>query len=475
MKLEGLTVVDLSVFLPGPYLTMALADHGARVIKVEPPGGDPGRHIGVADGPSTVFFRNVNRGKESAVVDLKSAEGRARLLKLCATADVFVESFRPGVMQRLGVDYAAVAKVNPRIVYCSISAFGQDGPYRDRPAHDLATMALAGALSLTLGGDGAPAMPGVAVADIVSALQALSGVLMALYRREKTGRGDYIDVAMHHAALAALPNVMGPAMAHLPQPDPKHERTTGGSAFYQIYETADGRHLVLGAQETKFVHTLLDRLGRPDLAPLCERGPGPHQQPVIEFLAGVFREKPLAHWLAWFDGLDVSFAPVNTLREALDDPHLRARGVILTDDLGREHIAPVVRYLDEPAQPSLREPELGEHNRAIERALIVPIELLDPDDVAVVAACLQASDEGPFFPDWEFQTLFGVERSELRRVRMRWPNVSLTEETVYVSVMNSVCHLLVYPHGEEEALLRYVPEGRDRIQRLGHKLNARLS
>jgi crotonobetainyl-CoA:carnitine CoA-transferase CaiB-like acyl-CoA transferase len=362
MKLEGLTVVDLSVFLPGPYLTMALADHGARVIKVEPPGGDPGRHIGVADGPSTVFFRNVNRGKESVVVDLKSAEGRARLLKLCATADVFVESFRPGVMQRLGVDYAAVAKVNPRIVYCSISAFGQDRPYRDRAAHDLATMALAGALSLTLGGDGAPAMPGVAVADIVSSLQALSGVLMALYRREKTGRGDYIDVAMHHAALAALPNVMGPAMAHLPQPDPKHGRTTGGSAFYQIYETADGRHLVLGAQEMKFVHNLLGRLGRPDLAPLCERGPGPHQRPVIEFLAGVFREKPLAHWLAWFDGLDVSFAPVNTLREALDDPHLRARGVILTDDLGREHIAPVVRFLDEPARPTLHEPALGERD-----------------------------------------------------------------------------------------------------------------
>jgi crotonobetainyl-CoA:carnitine CoA-transferase CaiB-like acyl-CoA transferase len=359
MKLEGLTVVDLSVFLPGPYLTMALADHGARVIKVESPGGDPGRQIGVADGPSSVFFRNVNRGKESVVIDLKSAEGRGRLLKLCESADVFVESFRPGVMERLGVGYASVSKVNPRIVYCSISAFGQDGPYRDRPAHDLATMALAGALSVTLGGDGAPAIPGVAVADIVSALQALSGVLMALYRCEKTGRGDYIDVAMHHAALAALPNVMGPAMAGLPQPDPKGERSTGGAAFYRIYETSDGRHLVLGAQEMKFVYNLLDKLGRPDLAPLCERGPGPHQAPVVEFLSSVFRKKPLAHWRVWFDGLDVSFAPVNTLREALDDAHLRARHLVLTDDLGREHIAPVVRFLDEPAQPTLREPALG--------------------------------------------------------------------------------------------------------------------
>jgi crotonobetainyl-CoA:carnitine CoA-transferase CaiB-like acyl-CoA transferase len=263
-------------------------------------------------------------------------------------------------MRRLGVDYPAVAARNPRIVYCSISAFGQDGPYRDRPAHDLATMALAGALSITLGQDGAPAIPGVAVADIVSSLQALSGVLMALYRRERTGRGDCVDVAMHHAALAALPNVLGPAMARMPLPDPKHERSTGGAALYQIYETADGRHLVLGAQEIKFAKALLERLGRPDLVPLCEKGPGPHQAPVIEFLRGIFRTQPLAHWCAWFEGMDVSFAPVNTLREALDDPHLRARGVILQDDLGREHIAPVVRFLHEPAHPRLREPMLDE-------------------------------------------------------------------------------------------------------------------
>jgi crotonobetainyl-CoA:carnitine CoA-transferase CaiB-like acyl-CoA transferase len=366
MKLDGLKVVDLSVFLPGPYLTMALADHGAEVIKIEPPGeGDPGRHIGVSDGPTSVFFRNVNRGKKSVVVDLKSAEGRESLLRLADTADVFVESYRPGVAARLGVDYATVAGRNPRIVYCSLSAFGQDGPYRDRPAHDLATMALSGCLSITLGQDGAPAMPGVAIADIATALQGLSGVLMALLRREKTGNGDYIDIAMHHAALAAIPNVMGPAMARVPQPDPKYERTTGGSAFYRVYQTSDGRHLVLGAQEIKFVRNLLKRLQRSDLVPLCELGPGAHQEPVIEFLRGVFREQPLAYWRTWFAGLDVSFAPVNTLREALDDPNVRARGLVLLDELGREHIAPVVRYLNEPACPNLNEPMPGEHNAVL--------------------------------------------------------------------------------------------------------------
>ncbi|HET7156985.1 MAG TPA: CaiB/BaiF CoA-transferase family protein, partial [Hyphomicrobiaceae bacterium] len=267
----------------------------------------------------------------------------------------------------LGIDYATVATRNPRIVYCSISAFGQDGPYRERPAHDLATMALSGALSITLGSDGAPAMPGVAVADMLSALQALSGVLMALLRRQRTGLGDYIDVAMHHAVLAALPNVMGAAMSGQPQPNPKHERTTGGAAFYQPYATRDGRHLVLGAQEMKFVRNLLDRLDRPDLVALCERGPGAHQAPVIEFLAGVFRSKSLAHWRAWFADMDVSFAPVNTLREALDDDSVRAQGLVLKDELGREHIAPVVRFMHEPAEPSLREPSLGEHNSLFAR------------------------------------------------------------------------------------------------------------
>jgi crotonobetainyl-CoA:carnitine CoA-transferase CaiB-like acyl-CoA transferase len=363
MKLEGIKVVDLSVFLPGPYLTMALADHGAEVIKVEPPGeGDPARHIGVSDGPSTVFFRNVNRGKKSVVIDLKSAAGRERLLGLCDNADVFVESFRPGVMQRLGIDYPTLATRNPRIVYCSISAFGQDGPYRDRPAHDLATMAFSGALSRSLGRDGQPAMPGVAVADMVSALQGLSGVLMALLRRQKTGLGDFIDIAMHHAVLAALPNVMGAAMAGLPLPDPRHERSAGGSAFYQIYDTGDGRHLVLGAQEIKFVRNLLGRLGRADLVPLCEQGPGPHQAPVIEFLRGVFRDKPLAYWQSWFAGMDVSFAPVNTLREALDDANVRARAFTVKDEHGREHIAPVVRFLHEPAEPDWHEPALDEHH-----------------------------------------------------------------------------------------------------------------
>ena len=358
MKLAGIKVVDLSVFLPGPYLTVVMADHGAEVIKIEQPGeGDPARHIG----PGTVFFRNVNRGKKSVVLDLKSDAGRAVLLRLCDEADVFVEAFRPGVMKRLGFGQEMLRERNPRLVYCSISAFGQTGPYVTRPAHDLATEALSGTISINLGADDAPAIPAIPAADMLSSLHALSGVLMALLRRETTGRGDYLDVSMHESVLGSMPNVLGPTLAEGRQPVPKHERSMGGSAFYRIYETADGRHVVLGGQEIKFVRNLLERLGRLDLVALCEAGPGPHQAPLVDFLAETFRQRSQADWVAWFADLDVCFAPVKTLPEAFEDAQVQARMAVLTDAEGRRHVAPVVRFGQEPSQPNLREPALGEH------------------------------------------------------------------------------------------------------------------
>jgi crotonobetainyl-CoA:carnitine CoA-transferase CaiB-like acyl-CoA transferase len=358
VKLEGLRVIDLSLFLPGPYLTLALADHGAEVIKIEPPGeGDPTRHLGPTDGGATVYFRNLNRGKKSVVMDLKKPEERDALLRLCAGADVFVESFRPGVVERLGVGYEQVRARNPGIVYCSISAFGQHDELRQRPAHDLAVEALSGVLSVTLGEDGRPAIPGLPLADLLAALQGLAGVLMALLRRSRTGQGDYVDIAMHDCMLAGLANILGPTLAENRQPVPRHERTTGGSAFYRLYETADGRHLALGGQEMKFVKNLLGALGRPELAALCER-PGAHQQPVMQFLEATFKAKTLKDNLAFLSGLDVCYAPVNTLPEALD----AAAAKLLTDELGRRHLAPAIRFRDEPAQPKLREPRLGEHD-----------------------------------------------------------------------------------------------------------------
>jgi crotonobetainyl-CoA:carnitine CoA-transferase CaiB-like acyl-CoA transferase len=366
MKLEGIRVVDLSVFLPGPYLTLALADHGAEVIKIEPPGeGDPGRDIGLSDGPSTVFFRNLNRGKKSVVLDLKQPGERDALLTLCDTADVFVESFRPGTVDRLGVDYDTVRGRNPRIVYCSISAFGQQGPFRARPAHDLALEAESGLLSITLGEDGKPALPGMPIADVLAGMQGLAGVLMALLRRQQTGVGDYIDISMHNVTIGGMLNVMGPPMAEKRQPVVKHERTTGGAAFYHPYRTSDGRYLVLAGQEAKFIRNLLQAFGRPELTELCLRGPGPHQQPVTDFLAQEFSKRTLAEWDAYLRSLDVCYGRVNTLPEALEHEGLRAGGALLQDELGRTHIGPPIRFLAEPALPVLREPAHGEHTAQV--------------------------------------------------------------------------------------------------------------
>ena len=363
MKLLGVKVIDLSCFLPGPYLTMALADHGAQVIKVEMPGeGDAGRHIGLADGEHGVFFRNLNRGKHSVVLDLKTPAGRDALLGLCADADVFVESFRPGVMKRLGIDYESVCSVNPRIVYCSVSAFGQDGAYAGRPAHDLAVEALSGVLSVTLGDNVKPVIPGIPVADVLSGLHGLAGILMALLRRHETGKGDYLDISMLDSMSSACANIMGPTFAERRQPVANHERTTGGSAFYRLYATADGRHIAISGQEPKFVRTLLGAIGRQELVETVLRGPGPHQQPVAEVLQMEIGRRTLDECESWLGGMDVCFGAVRTLPEAFGDSHLAARGMVMRDSAGRPHIGSPIHFLHEPAQIDLTPPALGEHN-----------------------------------------------------------------------------------------------------------------
>ncbi len=369
MKLEGIRVVDLSLFLPGPLLSQTMADHGAEVIKVEPPDGEPNRDFGPREGEHTVYFRNTHRGKKSLCLNLKDPAAREALLRLCATADVFIEAFRPGVAARLGVDYPAVSARNPRIVYCSISAFGQYGPYRDHPAHDLATEALAGVVSVNLGANGEPVMPHMPVADITASALSLSGILMALLRREKTGRGDCIDVAMHDSVLSWTANVLGDVFANKKSPDVKNERTWGGASFYNIYPTRDGRHVVLGAQELKFARNLLTEFARMDLYPLCERGWGAHQKPLTEYLRSRFLQRTQAEWIEWFRGKDIAFAPVKTLREAFDDPQVAARAMRVVDAAGLEHIGIPIQFSAEPGRVNPALPRLGEHNVELLRAL----------------------------------------------------------------------------------------------------------
>ena len=355
-KLAGIKVVDLSLFLPGPMMTMMMADQGAEVWKIEAAGGDPARAQAPFQNGQSVWFRNLNRGKKSLMLDLKSAAGKARLSELIDSADVFVEGFRPGVMARLGFDYAAVAARNPRIVYCSISAFGQHGALAHHPAHDLATQALAGFLAVNDGAEATPVVPGAASADMAAGLTALSATLMALIGRERTGRGDYIDCAMFDSLLPWCAHIAGDAIAGGQAPRSASQRSLGGAAFYRVYRTKDARHIVLGGREMKFVHNLMTALERPDLIAIAER-PAGEQAELIEFLTATFARRTRDEWVAWFTDKDVAFAPVLDFREALDAPHIAERGLLIEID-GSSVIGPAIRFAAESwiARPA---PELG--------------------------------------------------------------------------------------------------------------------
>ncbi len=211
-------------------------------------------------------------------------------------------------------------------------------------------------------------MPAVPAADMAASLMALSGILMALLRQRETGQGDYLDIAMHDSLLAWTANVMGPVFAEGRAPVTKQERTWGGNAFYNLYETRDGEWLALGASEHKFAENFLAKAGRSDLAPYAHKQPG-EQGPLIAFLRSLIREKTLAEWLAWLDGVDVAYAPVRSLKESIDDPNTRARGMLLEDERGRRHLGVPIKFAREPAAPRLRAPGFGEHSAEILKSL----------------------------------------------------------------------------------------------------------
>jgi crotonobetainyl-CoA:carnitine CoA-transferase CaiB-like acyl-CoA transferase len=355
-KLSGIRVVDLSQFLPGPMLTMMMADQGAEIWKVEPAAGDPARAQKPDEAGQSIWFRNLNRGKKSIVLDLKSEAGKARLWALVETADIFIEGFRPGVMKRLGFDYDTVAARNPGIVYCSISAFGQHGALAHHPAHDMAVQALAGFLSVNDGVDGAPVVPGAPAADMAAGLTALSAVLMALIGRNNSGRGDYIDCAMFDSLLPWCAHTAGMAIAGGPAPQSSQQRSLGGAGFYNVYRCKDDRYIVLGGREMKFVENLLNALERPDLIALGEASAG-EQATLIAFLRETFATRTRIEWEAWFADKDVAFAPVLDFREAFDQPHIGERGLMSIND-GVHQIAPAIRFASEQWIPS-NAPELN--------------------------------------------------------------------------------------------------------------------
>ena len=361
MKLDGIRVLDLSRFLPGPWIGLTMADHGAEVIKIESHEGEPTRKLGPKVGGHTPYFRNTQRGKLSMTLDLKSDEGREIFMKLAETSDVIIDSFRPGVMDRLGLGYEAIKVRAPRIVFCSLSAFGQSGPISQRPSHDVGAQAMTGVLSLGRYEGRAPSLPTMPMADIALASGALIAILMALLRRETTGKGDCIDMAMGDALMSWTPHILGTVVAEDRAPVLAEERLHGGAAFYNVYRTSDDKYVVLSGSEMNFVTTLLTALGRPDLIELCKKPAGEAQAPVRKFLEETFLTKTRDEWDHWMQDKSVCFAPVLDLKEAWHSSVLRDRGMIVKGPDGIDALATPIKFKEEPGQPSFALPGQGEH------------------------------------------------------------------------------------------------------------------
>jgi crotonobetainyl-CoA:carnitine CoA-transferase CaiB-like acyl-CoA transferase len=364
--LAGIRVLDLSRLLPGPFLTMVLADLGADVVKIEDPKlGDYMRQILPAKGGISGRFLAVNRGKRSVVLDLKQPGGREALLRMAAKADVVVESFRPGVMDRLGVGYADLARANPQIILCSISGFGQTGPYVHRAGHDIGYLALAGVLAMGGPAGGAPMMPGVQIADLAGgSLWGATAILAALVGRHRTGKGAHLDISMTEGALALL-------SAEFSNVDRGFSATrgmarlNGGVACYGIYRTRDDRYLAVGALEPKFWIALNQAIGRPpNVAELIAEPAG--QAATRAELAAIFATRTAAEWNAALASIDCCVEVVTELDEVPDHPLHRAREVFFTID-GGPGIGPIQQArtpLGTPKSPR-PPPRQGEHTHDV--------------------------------------------------------------------------------------------------------------
>lgn len=373
--LAGITVLDLSLQLPGPFCTLMMADHGADVIKVDEPEPRVRNPFSAEDAPGlSPSDRYLNRGKRSLTLNLKTDEGKEIFRTLAEDADVVVEGFRPGVTERLGVDYATLSARNARLVYCSISGYGQTGPMRNVAGHDINYISHAGILGMCGRAGDAPAIPPVQIGDLFGgAMMALSGILMALVSRQATGKGRWVDVSMTDGSLAMLAFHAVAGLAGAPNPERGNMILTGMFPCYETYRCADGGYVSLGSLEAWFWKGLVSALGRDDLAGL-QYAVGEEGARVKGELATIFAAKTRKEWERFFDGKDVCFSPVLDLSEALSHPNAAARGMVVAVEspLGgtdRQPGRPL--KFSKPAggwtapAPPRRAPRLGEHDEEI--------------------------------------------------------------------------------------------------------------
>jgi len=341
--LTGIRVLDLSRLLPGPYCTMLLADLGADVIKIESPRvGDYARVVPPNLG-GDAMFRALNRNKKSVALNYRNPRGREVFLRLASEADVIVETFRPGAVTRWKIHYEAVRTVNPRLIYCSLSGYGQCGPYRDRAGHDLNYIALGGLLALNGAAGGPPIPPGVQIADLAGGMLAAVAILSALVGRGRTGEGAYLDVAMLDVVASWVAPVAGALFSYTGKnPERGRMLLSGTVPCYNIYETADGEYITLAALESHLWTAFCTAVDRNDLRARQ------YDEDVIPDVAAIFRARTRDEWVAWFRDVDACVEPVNTIEEMLRDPQVQYRGLVVEENIPREE--PVV-------QPSGRSPQ----------------------------------------------------------------------------------------------------------------------
>ncbi len=391
LPLEGIRVLDLTRLLPGGYCSQLLADFGAEVIKVEDTGaGDYIRHAPpyhpaepgadeqelAAAGTRSGLYLSLNRSKRSIRLDLKSEEGRAAFHRLAETADVVLEGFRPGVAARLGVDYPALRELNPRLVYCSITGYGQDGPSRDRAGHDLNYLAATGLLAMTGAAGGPPVQPAGQIGDLGGgALNAAFGVMVALFARERSGEGQMVDISMTDGAMAWLAMVAGRYFADGTVPRRGELELGGGLVCYLPYEAADG-WVSCGALEPKFWRAFCEGTGNPELVEVQFERPGGDGWARV---ADVFRSRTRAEWKAFNDEHDCCIEPILELDEALASDLARERGMVVEFD--QPGIGPV-RQLGNPVKLS-----------ATPAAAPSPAPAIGADTRSVLAAAGMGEDE----------------------------------------------------------------------------------
>jgi crotonobetainyl-CoA:carnitine CoA-transferase CaiB-like acyl-CoA transferase len=356
--LRNLKLLDLSRQLPGPFCSLMLADLGVDVLVIASPSDVMG-----------IGLPLIQRNKRSMTLNLKTPQGKGIFQQLAADADVLLEGFRPGVTERLGIDYASMAGLNPRLVYCSISGYGQDGPYRDKVGHDINYLGYAGVLGVSGGAGQPPAIMPVQVADIGGgALMAVVGILSALMAREHTGRGQFVDISMLDGSVAW--NVFHTLLYLVTggqQPERGATRLTGHNPCYAVYETKDGKYVTVGALEEHFWRNLCVALGVEEFVP-DQFAEGPRREEMFRVIREKFKSKTQAEWLRQLDGIDICFGPVNTIADAFADPQLQARRMIY-DAGGLKLIASPVRLSDTPVAEPTAPPRFGQHTDEVLRGL----------------------------------------------------------------------------------------------------------